>query len=204
VALRSIAQPRIVSPEFSPKSVASCFVADATLPFRLVGVREVIQMQASADDDQQEHAEWKIPTNSFAPFLLRYRELWSKSLKLGVTLSPSVDAVDAKVCICNLRSISQAGRRRCRLRNMQTDWWSGVTSLFSFPGNIRRVRCACRTSRPCVASLAVPMRQGRGTREQSATGMPGGSGRRAFLSAVGGAVYRLEFHTSTRRLLQDL
>jgi hypothetical protein len=44
-------------------------------------------------------------------FLLHLREPWSKSLKLGVILSPSVDAVDAKVCIFNLRSISQAGRR---------------------------------------------------------------------------------------------
>src|SRR5215813_13877008 len=49
--------------------------------------------------------------NSFAPFLLLLREPWSKSLKLGVILSPSVDAVDAKFCICNLQSISQAGRR---------------------------------------------------------------------------------------------
>src|SRR5215471_2656454 len=49
--------------------------------------------------------------NSFAPFLLRLREPWSKSLKLGVFLSPSVDAVDAKFCICNPQSISQAGRR---------------------------------------------------------------------------------------------
>src|ERR1019366_527036 len=48
----------------------------------------------------------------FAPFLLRLRELWSKSLKVGVILSPSVDAVDAKFSICNLQSISQAGRRR--------------------------------------------------------------------------------------------
>ncbi len=45
-------------------------------------------------------------------------------MKLGVILSPSVDAVDAKFCICNLWSISQAGRRRLGLWNMQTDWWS--------------------------------------------------------------------------------
>jgi hypothetical protein len=32
-------------------------------------------------------------------------------LKLGEFLSLSVDTVDAKFCICNLRSISQAGRR---------------------------------------------------------------------------------------------
>src|SRR3954470_1591982 len=48
----------------------------------------------------------------FAPFLLLYRKPWSKSLKLEVILSPSVDAVDAKFSICNLQSISQAGRRR--------------------------------------------------------------------------------------------
>jgi hypothetical protein len=53
-----------------------------------------------------------ICESSFAPFLLLYREPWSKSLKLGVILSPSVDAVDAKFSICNLQSISQAGRRR--------------------------------------------------------------------------------------------
>ena len=47
-----------------------------------------------------------------AILLLHLRKPWSKTLKLGVFLSPSVDAVDAKFCICNLWSISQAGRRR--------------------------------------------------------------------------------------------
>ena len=40
-------------------------------------------------------------------------------MKLGVFLSPSVDAVDAKLCICNLQSISQAGRRGFESRLLQ-------------------------------------------------------------------------------------
>ena len=33
-------------------------------------------------------------------------------MKTGCFLSPFIDTVDAKVCIFNLQSISQAGRRR--------------------------------------------------------------------------------------------
>jgi hypothetical protein len=74
---------------------------------------------------------------SFAPFLLLYREPWSKSLKLGVFLSPSVDAVDAKFCICNLRAISQAGRRRFALR------WSSHSNAKD--REVFETSCASRT-----------------------------------------------------------
>jgi hypothetical protein len=44
--------------------------------------------------------------NFFAPFLLHLRNSRSKSLKIGVILSASVDTVDAKFCNFNLRSLS--------------------------------------------------------------------------------------------------
>ena len=47
----------------------------------------------------------------FVPFLFLYRTPRNKSLKIGDFVSHAIDAINAKVFIFKLPSISQAGRR---------------------------------------------------------------------------------------------
>jgi hypothetical protein len=64
---------------------------------------------------------------SYAVDDVQQRAIWSGRLKTGCLLSLSVDTADAKLCIFNLQSISQAGRRSHRgvsgrIRNEKRAW----------------------------------------------------------------------------------
>jgi hypothetical protein len=139
--------------------------------------------QASPAGAGHRTGKWILP----CILLLHLREPWSKSLKLGAILSPSVDAIDAKFSICNLQSISRGGRRefeRDRLRQVDQSAVWDWRYLGSVPESRRQLAltfalCWCAQAAPACGlpnsartnSSAIPAAVGRRKRPRGTAGL---------------------------------
>ena len=136
-------------------------------------------------------------------------------METGYLLSPSVDTIDAKFSICNLQSISQAGRRRFEY-NLQS--WAVLHRAAPVPPPADHANWAAwfhhaRLDEHSIQSRAV---RSRGNRAESGGGLPeapGGNGdlwHRArpgsyqeLAIAIGGRICAEHLDIPIRRLGRD-